>query len=238
MDLERLDPAAIRSAISAVENAHRSVSQESDEPETDIDDPEHWQGMLEANAAAVLAALDEIRIADGYVVRYRFFERTEGDLKVRPFAARSTTDVTAVRSVLEWHPPPDSGIAAQRPSNRDAELLYQHFSFEPTAIGVFQYWMAMQEIWASAEWVHTRVVTGREDFAEIVSSGEWQVEQELETHQPAVLRNEDGAHLAVLLYSPLRRHSIVLQQVEIRADKTVAFAAPITVASGPRGYIA
>src|SRR5690606_25222746 len=100
-----------------------------------------------------------------------------------------------------------------------------------------QYWLAMQEIWASLKWVHSRVIANERDFAEIVAADGWQVERKVETHHPVVLRDRDGAHLALLLYSPLRRHSISLQQVEIRRDQSIVFGEPITVATGPRGYV-
>ncbi len=239
MNVETLTSEEVRAAVAAVQEAHRKVGEEVPGSRHEEDDPAHWQTILEANALAVLGALDHVSIEDGFVVRYRFYERHQNEIRVRPFVARRTTDVELVRAALEWHPPPDSGTAIEKlRANRDAGLLYRHFDFTDSAIGVFQYWLAMQEIWASAAWVHTRVVADREHFAEIVTSGDWQVEQSVESYQPMVVRRGEGAHLALLLYSPLERHSIGLQQVEIRPDKSIVFADPITVAAGPRGYVA
>lgn len=239
MEVEAVAASDVRATAEAVDAAHRRASSAVPAGRDESDSPQHWQTILETNAAAVLDALEHVTLPAGYVVRYRFFERADNDLRVRPFVARASTDVEAVRAALEWHPAPDSGPAAQRSrGNRDADLLYRHFSFTDSALGVFQYWVAMQEIWASAGWVHSRVVADRQHFAEIVGAAEWQVERELESYQPAVVRRPDGANLAVLLYSPLQRHSIDLHQVEIQADNGLLFSAPITVASGPRGYLA
>ncbi len=237
MEVEAVAGSDVRAAAEAVDAAHRQVGAAVPAAREDADSPQHWQAILEANAAAVLASLEHVTLTAGYAVRYRFYERVDSELRVRPFVARTSTDVEAVRAALEWHPAPDSGPAAQR-GNRDADLLYRHFSFTDSALGVFQYWLAMQEIWASAAWVHSRVVADRQHFAEIVGAAEWQIERELESYQPAVVRRPDGANLAVLLYRPLQRHSIDLHQVEIQADNGLLFSAPITVASGPRGYLA
>lgn len=238
-EVEALAGEDVRAATAAVERAHMEVGASVVPDRQDPDSAEHWQAILEANAAAVLRCLDHVALPPGFVVRYRFYGRHEGDLHVRPFVARASTDVEAVRAALEWHPPPDSGPALQRlRANRDADLLYKHFSFTDSALGVLHYWLAMQEIWASAAWVHTRVVADQADFADIVRGPEWQVERQVEGFQPLVVRRADGAHLALLLYSPLQRHSIVLQSVEIRADNALCFAPPLTVATGPRGYLA
>ncbi len=229
----------VRAAVSAIELAHQEIAQSTPATRGDGDDPEHWQGILEANAAAVLAATEHVTLSPGFAVRYRFYERAEHELRVRPFVARESTDVAAVRATLEWHPPPDSVSPAQRlVPTRDVDLLYRHFSFVPSPLGVFHYWLTMQEVWASATWVHTRVIADEKHFAEIVGSGDWQLEQPLESHQPVVIQHSKGSHLALLLYSPLHRHSIALQRVEIRADNSIVFADPITVATGPRGYFA
>jgi hypothetical protein len=239
MSVETLSSAEVRTAVSAVERAHQRVSQEIPANRNDPDDPEYWQALLERNAAEVLDALEHVSLAAGYAVRYRFYERQDNEVRVRPFVARATTDVDAVRAALDWHPAPDSGTAIDRLRvNRDVDLLYRHFDFTDSAVGVFQYWLAVQEVWASASWVHTRVIADREHFGEIVARGDWQVEHSVETHQPVVVRRDGGAHLAMLLYSPLHRHSIALQRIEVQEDGSVVFADPITVASGPRGYVA
>ncbi len=238
MSVETLSSEEVRAALNAVERAHQKVSEEVPGSRSEEDDPQHWQDILEANAAAVLAELDHVALDEGYVVRYRFFERIKSEIRVRPFVARRTTDVELVRAALGWHPPPDSGSAAENlRTNRDAGLLYEHFTFTDSALGVLHYWLAMQEIWASAGWVHTRIVADQNHFAELVAGDDWQIEQSVESYQPVVMRGEQGAHLALLLYSPLERHSIGLQQIEIRPDKSIVFAAPIAVATGPRGYV-
>lgn len=228
----------VRATAAAVEQAHILVGQGEVATRGEADDPEQWQALLEANAAAVLDALPHVELPHGFAVRYRVYERKSEELRVRPFVARTTADIAAVRTALEWHAPPDTASAAERlGANRDVDLLYRHFLFTPSALGVFQYWLAMQEIWASLNWVHTRVIADERDFTEIVGAADWQVERQPETHQPVVLRDGDGSHLALLLYSPLRRHSISLQQVEIRLDQSIVFGESITVATGPRGYV-
>jgi hypothetical protein len=73
-----------------------------------------------------------------YVVRYRFYERRRGDLLVRPFVARATTDVETIRQLIDWHPAPDSVAPSLRGRpDRDVELLYRHFEYEASAEGCF-----------------------------------------------------------------------------------------------------
>jgi len=236
--VEALTDRDVRAATEAIDRARQEAGQGVPLAADGTADAAYWQGVLEANAAAVLDALEHVSLSPGYAVRYRVFESEGSELRARPFVARATTDVDVVRAALEWHPPPDSGSASQRlRANRNVELLYRHFAFERSPIGVFQYWVAMQEIWASARWVHTQVIAGGTHFAEIVAGPEWHVEHPLETHRPLVIREGERAALAILLYSPLQRHSITLQQVSIEADNDIVFAEPITVASGPRGYL-
>ncbi len=239
MIVETISSEDIVAAINAIEQAHMTVGEAVPGSADEAEDAEHWQTILEENAKAVLSALEHVSLPDGFVVRYRFYERHEKEIRIRPFVARETTDVDVVRAALEWHPPPDSSSALERMrANRDADLLYRRFEFADSALGVFHYWLAMQDIWASASWVHARVIAGKEHFAEIVASTDWQVERSVESYQPVVVRREDGANLALLIYSPLHRHSIALQQVEIQQDNAIVFAEPITVATGPRGYVA
>ncbi len=240
MEVEALQPTDVRESLAAIATAHQTVTQDVPDSRQGGDDPDYWESILEANAAAVLERLPCAALEDGYAVRYRFFERSEAELRVRPFVARTTTDVSAVRAALIWHPPPDGGLASERMRHsRDAELLYQHFSYTPSALGAFQYWLAIQEIWASGAWVHTQVIVDHAHFAEVVSGPDWQVLREVESYEPAVVRGADAsAHLATLLYSPLHRHSIAMQRIEIKPDHSVVYAEPITVAAGPRGFVA
>ena len=116
------------------------------------DEARYWEGVLEANAALVLRCLDTTRLAPGFAVRYCFYDNRGGELRIRPFVARESTDVSGVKRVLDWHPAPDaqrrSGLLSH---DQDASILYRHFSFPRSAEGVFEYWFAMQEIWASSQ---------------------------------------------------------------------------------------
>jgi hypothetical protein len=94
----------------------------------------------------------------------------------------------------------------------------------------------MQELWATAQWIHSRIVVDGSHFAELTAGADWQLEQELETYEPAVIRTNDGAHIAVMMYCPLKRHSIALHRVHIDSDQRVTYGDPIAVATGPRGY--
>lgn len=202
------------------------------------DDARYWESLFETSAAAVLGALPEVQLSPGFAVRYRFFGERGRDLLVRPFVARSRTDVEMVRQLLDWHPPPDSltSTLATYPT-RDVELLYRHFSFAPSAIGVFEYWLAMQELWASQRWTHSHLIASAPELSQITAGEGWQVIHPVEAYEPAVVRDDGSARLAVLIQCPLGRFEITLQQIEIAADQSVRFAEPILVASGPRGYM-
>lgn len=236
MSVEAIAADVIRSIVTRVEAARQQVSAEHPETRAEAADAATWQTVFEATAAAVLASLQRVHLADDHVVRYRFFDFESGDPRLRPFVARRGVDVEAVRSVLDWHPPPDSPSPQRLQPNRDAQLLYRHFDFERSAEGWFEYWIAMQELWASARWIHSRVVVDGEHFAELMSGGEWQLQHEVESYAPVCVRGEGTAHLAVLVYCPVQRHTIALQRVSIDTAKVITFAEPITVASGPRGY--
>lgn len=200
--------------------------------------PEYWQRVFEKNAAAVLAALPRVRLKPDYVVRYRFYGRRGADLLVRPFVARETTDVETIRELIDWHPPPDSVAPSLRPrANRDVDLLYRHFEFEASAEGHFEYWLAMQELWASARWVHSTVIADADQLRDLTSSGDWEIDQTLERCEPAVVREDEVARLAVSVFCRLERQTIALHQVEIYPDQRIEFANAIPVARGPRGYL-
>jgi hypothetical protein len=201
-------------------------------------DAQYWQLLFEANAAEVLAELGTVTLAEGFVVRYRFFGQRGGDLLARPFVARSGTDIEVIRQLIDWHPPPDSvaGTLANAPT-RDVELLYRHFSFPPTATGFFEYWLAMQELWASARWAHSQLIVSAEELSHITAGDGWEVMHPVEAYEPAVACNDQGARLAVLVHCRLERLAISLQQIDIHADRSLRYAQPILVAIGPRGYL-
>lgn len=196
----------------------------------------YWEEVLEVNAARVIAVLDHTRLAEGQAVRYRFYEMRGGDLRARPFVTRAGADVSAVRRVLDWHPSPDAGGAH---SSQDADLLYRHFTLERTAEGVFEYWFALQEIWASSKWAHSRVVATAEELSRLTADEGWKVAHVAEQCSPAVVHADDrsSSRLAVLLYSPIGHQQIALEQIEIGSDQVPRYGEPVVVASGPRGWI-
>ncbi len=200
-------------------------------------DAAYWERLFETNAAEVLAALPAVTLPSGFVVRYRFFEQRGQDLLVRPFVARSSTDVTGVRHLIDWHPPPDSlATALVGNPTQDVALLYSHFAFPRTATGVFEYWLAMQEVWASQRWAHAHLIASAVDLSQITSGEGWEVVHPVEAYEPAVVLSDTSARLAVLIESPLRRFTITLEQIEIAADQSLRYGEPVLVASGPRGY--
>ncbi len=208
-------------------------------PPGDTHEPLFWEGVLEANAARVLDALTHTRITPGAAVRYRFYENRGGDLRIRPFVLRQGSDASIARRVLEWHRPPDAqarGMPAT--ADRDAELLYRHFQIERTAEGVFEYWFAMQEIWASSYWAHARVIASPDELGQLTASPDWQILQAVDHCAPAVvLESQETSHLAVLVYSRVRQESVTLEQVRIPADQRIAYTASTLVATGPAGYL-
>jgi hypothetical protein len=236
MSVEFVPPEVVRDLTSRVELARGAAMHAIGMAETD--NPEYWVRLFEANASAVLASLRLVALREDYVVRYCFYGRQRGDLLVRPFVARSTTDVTVVRRLVDWHPPPDSiaPALASRPT-KDAELLYSHFSFERSAVGFFEYWIAMQELWASARWIHSRIIAEQQELNDISSRDGWHVDQIVERCEPALVRLDDGgAQLAVLLYCPLDRAGISLHRVHIGTDQAINFVEAIPVAHGRSGY--
>jgi len=201
-------------------------------------DANYWQLLFETNAAEVLAELAAVTLPEGFVVRYRFFGQRGGDLLARPFVARSSTGIEIIRQLIDWHPPPDSlALALANTPTQDVELLYRHFSFAPTAPGFFEYWLAMQELWASARWAHSHVIASGEELSHITASDGWEVVRPVEVYEPAVVLNDQSARLAVLMQCRLERFSISLQQIDISADRSLRYADPILVAAGPRGYV-
>jgi len=200
-------------------------------------DAHYWEALFEANAAAVLAVLPSVRLAAGYAVRYRFFAHRGRDLLVRPFVARTTTDVDSVRQLLDWHASPDSvaSMLGHAPT-QDVALLYRHFCFPRTAIGFFEYWLAMQELWASQRWTHSHLIASAAELSQLTSGEGWEVVHPVQTYEPAVVPSNGGARLAVLVGSPLGRFAIELQQIEIGDDQSLRYGESVLVATGPRGY--
>jgi len=117
------------------------------------------------------------------------------------------------------------------------DLLYRHFAFPHTAAGAFEYWVVMQELWSSARWTHSRVIASADELMRITAAGDWQMIQPVEQHEPAVVRIGTTFRLAVLVFCPLQRFQIQLQQVEIDASQALHYLDPILVAAGPRGYL-
>jgi len=115
-------------------------------------------------------------------------------------------------------------------------LLYRHFSYPHTAVGVFEYWLAMQELWASERWAHSHVIASAGDLSQITAGDGWEVLHPVEVYEPAVVRSNGSARLAVLVECPLRRFEISLQQIEIGEDQSLRYGEAVLVASGPRGY--
>ena len=237
MAVEHLTPTVVREVVECLASARRSASERMPESRADADDATYWQRLFEANAAALLAALVRVRLAAGQVVRYRFYGRRGSDFLVRPFVARADTDVAPMLRLLDWHPSPDAVRPGESSSGRNVELLYRHFRFEPTAIGLFEYWVAMQELWASQRWIHSTIITDVEQFAEITAGPEWQIERPVERVEPAVVRDGEVGQIAVLLHCPIERHKVIFYRVRIPADQSIEFAESILIAHGPRGYL-
>jgi hypothetical protein len=236
MSVEYVPAAVVKDLAERVAGARHTVNEQ--ERSDTGDEVAYWEHLFEANAAAVLDVLGRVQLPLGYVVRYRFFSRQGADLLVRPFVARGSTDVTVIRELIDWHPPPDSMAAAMRAHpNRDADFLYRHFTFERSPSGYYEYWIAMQELWGSARWIHSRVLASEADFSSIASQPGWQVEHEAENFQPAVVADDTQAQLAVMVFCPLERQAVVLHRIEIGADQSIQYADPIVVARGPRGYL-
>ncbi len=235
MAVEFIPAADVRTLLRGVEGARQHALDRAGVPPA-FPDARYWEALFESNAAEVLAVLPQVTLPPGFVVRYRFFRQRDQDLLVRPFVARATTDIETVRRLIEWHAPPDSD-AAGRARPQDVELLYRHFTFPRTAMGVFQYWLAMQELWASQRWAHSHVIASAAELSQITAAEGWEVLHRVEAYEPAVVPGAGGRRLAVLVQTPLRRFEITLQQIEIAADQSLQYGEPVLVASGPRGYM-
>lgn len=238
MSVEFVPAAEVHDLQGRVARARQLASDEAAEGRVSADDPTYWEDLFEANAAAVLGSLGRVHLPSDRSVRYRFYGRRGADLLVRPFVARTSTDVSTIRQLIDWHPPPDSlarSVAAA--PTRDVDLLYRHFAYERSARGFYEYWIGIQELWASARWVHSRVIADGEAFAAVAQGERWTVNHAVERYEPAVVVGEETAQLAVLLFCPLERQAITLHRIEIGADQAVRFVEAIDVALGPRGYL-
>jgi hypothetical protein len=236
--VEFISAAEVHDLQGRVAAARKLASEQAAEGRLSPDDPAYWEGLFEANAAAVLATLGRVQLPSDRAVRYRFYGRRGADLLVRPFVARTSTDVSTIRQLIDWHPPPDSlAVSAAAAPTRDVEFLYRHFTYERSARGCYEYWVLIQELWASARWVHSRVIADADEFAAIVQGDQWRMNHEIERYEPAVIVGDDAAQLAVLLLCPLERQAITLHRIEIGPEQDVRFVESIDVAVGPRGYV-
>jgi hypothetical protein len=237
VSVEFVPAARARALTASIQEARQRVLDARGVPPRKLDE-RYWQSLFEANAAGVLSVLSEVTLAEGFVVRYRFYGQRGRDLLVRPFVARRDTDVDTVRQLLDWHAPPDStaSVLAGAPT-QDVDLLYRHFSYPRTAIGVFEYWLAMQELWASACWAHSHLIASAAELSQITAAEGWQVVHPVEAYEPAVVRSNGSARLAVLMQCPLGRFEIRLQQVDIQADQSLRYGESVLVAEGPKGYM-
>jgi hypothetical protein len=237
MNVEHLDPQLVRDTRERIAEARRRASESVPEGRGDADEPHYWQAVFEANAAAVLAVLPRVRLAAGHAVRYRFYGRRGSDLLVRPFVTRAGADASTLLKLLDWHAPPDATTPTGVPT-QDAELLYRHFSFDLTAAGIFEYWLAMQELWASQRWIHSTVLADADELGALTSQVDWRLERPVERVEPAVIRAAaDGHQLAVLVHCPLDRHTVTFQRVRIPPDQSIELAESLMVALGPRGLM-
>ena len=238
MHVEHLDPSVVRGLRETIADARRQASEAMPEARQYADDPSYWQELFERNAAAVLAALPRVRLADGHAVRYRFYGRRDGDLLVRPFVTRAGSDLTVILKLLDWHAPPDASAPTSGGASQDVELLYRFFTVEPTAAGAFEYFLAVQELWASQRWIHSTVLADAAELAAVIAGGDWRLDRPVERVEPAVVRGGvDGTQIAVLVHSPLGRHAVTFHRIRIAPDQGLEFAESLLIAAGPRGLI-
>ena len=227
----------VRDLRKRILDARQQVSEQL-EGDVSPERPEYWQRVFEDNAAAVLAVLPRVRLKPDYVVRYRFYGRRGADLLVRPFVARATTDVETIRQLIDWHPPPDSVAPSLRSrADRDVDLLYRHFEYEASTEGRFEYWLAMQEVWASARWVHSTVIADADELRALTGDSGWEIDHPLERCEPAIVWEDGVARLAVPVLCRLEQQAIALHQLEIHTDQRIEFVNAIPIARGPRGYL-
>ena len=239
MQVEHVAPALVRGLRDRITTARREASEATPESRRDADDAGYWQDLFERNATAVLAVLPRVRLAAGHAVRYRFYGRRDGDLLVRPFVTRAGSDLSVILKLLDWHAPPDATAPTGVGTSQDVELLYRFFSFEDSAAGALEYFLAMQELWASQRWIHSTVLADAEALAALTAGGDWRLDRPVERVEPTVVRGgADGTHLAVLAHSPLGRHTVTFHRIRITPERAIEFAESLVIASGPRGLLA
>lgn len=237
MTVDHLDAAQVNDLTARIAAARRQASEAVPESRRTADDADYWQSLFEANASAVLGALPRVSLSPGHEVRYRFYGRTGSDLRVRPFVTRTGTDVAAVLRLFDWHAAPDAGLA-HGAGDRDVELLYRHFTFERSALGYFEYWLALQELWASQRWIHSTIVADAAQFAQLTGGPDWRVERPVERVEPALVsEGDDAKQIAVLVHCPIDRHTVTFHRVRIAPDQRIEYADSLLVAHGPRGYM-
>src|SRR5262245_226208 len=83
MSVEFIPAAHVRAVTRCIEEARQRALDRCGAPPQSVE-PHYWELLFEANAAEVLAALPAITLAEGYVVRYRFFGQRGRDMLVRP----------------------------------------------------------------------------------------------------------------------------------------------------------
>lgn len=241
MSLVAVPAASVADLVARIDAARNAVAREAAEVPTESEaEAAYWEEVFEEHARRVLAVLPRVRLREGREVRYRFYGKQGGDLLVRPFVASVGADVSHLRRMLAWHPAPDSMSPAERlRPTRDVDLLYGHFELPDTPEAVFEYWMAMEEIWASARWVHSVLITSAEDFSAAVAAPGWTVRDTPQSFTPLVA--PEGAQalpaeLVVLVRCPLGAERIELWRARIDRDGSIAFRDAVPVATGPRGY--
>jgi hypothetical protein len=237
VQVESVDPALVRDLRDHIAAARRAASEATPESRRDADDAAYWQDLFERNAAAVLGVLPRVRLAADHAVRYRFYGRRDGDLLVRPFVTRAGSDLSVILKLLDWHAPPDA-TAPSGGASQDVELLYRFFTHEESAAGALEFFLAMQELWASQRWIHSTLLADAGELARLTGDGDWRIDRPVERVAPTVVRGgPDGTHLAVLVHNPLGRHTVTFHRVRITPQRAVEFAESLLVASGPRGLL-
>jgi hypothetical protein len=227
----------VRETLQRVHAARQRAGEVAGPPPRDPDG-RYWESWFEANAAAALEAVQSVTLSEGFTVRYRCYGAQGRDLRIRPFVARTGTDVTTIRRLIDWHPPPDSMSQQERHTpTQDIELLYRHFRFARTPTGIFDYWLVMQELWGSARWTHSLLIASAEEMSQLTSAEGWKILHAVERYEPAAVIGDESARLAVLVHCPLERFTIQLLQIDIDAQQALHYAEPILVASGPRGWV-
>jgi hypothetical protein len=238
MEVQHIDADTVRTLRQRIADARQAATADTPEARRDADDPHYWQRVFESNAAAVLAVLPRVRLAAGHVVRYRFYGRQGSDLLVRPFVVRAAADVSTFLTLLDWHAPPDTTTPTSA-ATQDVELLYRYFEFEPTAQGAYEYWLAMQELWASQRWIHSTVLADASELSQLTAGPHWRIDRPVERVEPAVIRGgaDASTQLAVLLHCPLERHTVTFNRVRIAPDQSIELAESLVVALGERGLL-